>query len=85
MTRKKTLEKVAKSISVKFMWHDRNKYLVILRGFDNDQNTIAGVILKDLKKKVSKEDITEREPSYECDVQFEAKCLTSVYLYIPCR
>ena len=59
MTRKKTLEKVAKSIPVKFMWHDRNKYLVILRGFDNDQNTIAGVILKDLKK-VSKEDITER-------------------------
>ena len=50
MTRKKTLEKVAKSISVKFMWHDRNKYWVILRGFDNDQNTIAGVILKDLKK-----------------------------------
>ena len=47
---KKTLEKVAKSIPAKFMWHDRNKYLVILRGFDNDQNTIAGVILKDLKK-----------------------------------
>ena len=73
MTRKKTLEKVAKSISVKFMWHDRNKYLVILRGFDNDQNTIAGVILKDLKK-VSKKYITEREPSYGSDVQFKAKC-----------